>query len=51
MDRDNYFESMTVRYGRRRRDLADDQGPLNKIAQFAEYELFALFAVRNVRSM
>ena len=51
LGRDNYFESMTGRYGRRRRDLAEDQGPLNRIAQFAQYELFALFAVRNVRPL
>ena len=51
LGRDNYFESMTGRYGRRRRDLAEDQGPLNRISQFAQYELFALFAVRNIRSI
>ena len=51
LGRDNYFESMTGRYGRRRRDLAEDQGPLNRIAQFAQNEHFALFAVGNVRPM
>ena len=51
MDRDNYFESMTENNGRSRRDLAEDQGPLNRIVRFARFELFALFAVRDVRSM